>query len=439
MPRSNQIILIILAASIALYGGVKGYLYYKAQEGIEKFSNQLTLFGELEYDAISTSLDGSLTYKELKFTTHPPSDVITIEAIHLETPGINYLLDTISGIGAKNDLPERLQITIKGLKFELDGYIMQELDRTIEAQNSAMATEQSLCAGHITFGPTQYRAIGYNSFTSDITLGYKFNRHSASVESEIHWSVRDMGQFDLLSRIANIDSMSPTDMLMPPPPRLSKMELRYQDLSYGKRVNAYCASLSKMSLADYIKAETTLSDEEFAATWGVIPSPALRAAYNSFISEPSTVRVIIWPPELFDVENLTLYTLEDIPSVLNLALFVNNIEVKDLSFKTVEEPAGETRSRLQLLLHGETPLVTPSPKKEILAPLYHRIALKNVKKYIGKKVRVHTKRGIVKREGWLTGVTTDELQIEQHVFGGKLAMSVAFKNISYVEAFFAKN
>jgi len=109
------------------YGGIKAYMYYSLKSEMDQLARQFSLFGQLEYGGLSTSLAGSLSVHDLSLRVHGMDDEVRVKTIRYQTPNLWYLLQDSKQF-EKGRIPERLSLGIEGLTLDLFGEFTDRLE-----------------------------------------------------------------------------------------------------------------------------------------------------------------------------------------------------------------------------------------------------------------------------------------------------------------------
>lgn len=447
----RNILAILLLAAIIIYAATKGLIYYKFKNAVDMASAQMRIFATVRYDDITSSLlDKSVTVHGLSVLPSGFEDGFSIDTVTLQSQDIGFLL---KGFDAKKgEFPERLNMTAKGFRLDLYGAMIDQVEQILNQLNEmTRGTMPATCGNKQFLGPADYREMGYDILDSDMELGYQFTGQGINITYE--WVTRDVASALMLMKISG--PTRPSRMaVMSNPPQINEISIAYQDLSYIKRANEYCARLSKQDVAQYIEKEVNKADKAYALQWGFIPGPGLKQAYKDFLSKPGTVKLTVRPPENFNQNTIGLYKAEDIPAMLNMELSINDQPVSDLSFRFLpaESSTAEDKEEVATLQdrissfkkilqtkEDEVPVIQrPTKIKKGPPPRFHRVAIANLKQHKDQQVRVYTKIGII-RYGRLDQVTPNALHVSKDVHRGEFIMIIDKAEIAKVEALYVKN
>jgi hypothetical protein len=435
MQKLKYFVLGLLVVVVLAYGGIKTYMYYSLKSKMDQLAQQFSLFGQLKYGGLTTSVKGSLAVEDLSIRVHGMDDELRIKAIRYQTPNLLYLVQANKQF-EQGRIPESLSLSVEGLNVELYGEFTERLEQIINELNFQLHGVNPLCGGRLFFGPRELRDMGYEEITGDIQIGYRFDAANARIIVDITSRTRDMMAARMQGIVEGISDTSFISMMQPTnPPRLSKITVNYTDQSYTKRFTEYCAGLSKLELNEYIAAEANQQPIYYSYAWGFVPGPGLRQAYRAFLTNPGQIDISLELPDSVTPENIDLFSPEDIPGLLNLKVSVNGEVVNDLSFNIYKGQKLDMGGKIEQLFAqpGAEP-VSPQPKKKKVKyeTKYYRVPVSGLKKYLGEEVRLQTTSGKT-RLGFLAKIGTNVAHVEQRVHGGKFTMQVPLGDVTKAE------
>ena len=435
MKQLKYLVLGLLVMAVLVYGGVKAYMHYSLKSKMDQLAQQFSLFGQFKYGGISTSMKGSLAVKDISLRIHGMDDELRIKAVHYHTPNLLYLVQANKQF-EQGRIPESLSLSIEGMNIDLFGEFTDRLEQMVNELNFQLHGVNPLCGGRLFFGPRELRDMGYEEITGDIQVGYYYDAANSQIVIDINSSTQDMATARMQGIIDGITDTSILGMMQPTnPPRLSKITVNYTDQSYTKRFTEYCAALSKLELNEYITAEANQQPIYYSYTWGFVPGPGLRQAYQAFMTNPGQIDISMELPESVSPENIDLFKPEDIPGLLSLQVSVNGNPVTDLSFDFYQGQKLDVSGKLDQLFAqpGSEPTAPQQPKKRVkYETKYYRVPVTGLKKYLGEEVRLRTTTGQT-RLGYLAKVGTSVAYVEQRVHGGKFTMQVPLGQITKAE------
>lgn len=423
MSSSKRLLLALLLLPIVIYLGLKFILYRNTKSSLEKITDMAAPFMSIRYDGIGSSLGGAVQIANVKIQPNHLNDVIRIKNIEIKTPGLGFLLAGKDKIN-EGDFPESLRLSLEGVAVDMDGPMMNMLDRLLETG----AAEQSIahCGGIHALGPGLYRKLGYNTLVSDIRVGYELDKKTGRLHVRTEWNTEEMSLFNADFFFTSVPASAKDVGQFSP--RLTEAKVYYKDLAYTDRLKRYCASASNISIEDYINAEVGQESSSFTQQWGIVPGAGLREAYRQFLIAPGEVRFEMRPSGGIDPASMHLFRPEDLLGMLNPTLTVNGTPVTDLSFQLKPKPVAKAAE-------NDQDADVASEHRAAQKSGYQMVRSAELPKYIGRSIRIREKRGAI-REGVLSEVTPTQVTLERRYGGGAVTFQVQIKQIEKVEVLF---
>ena len=435
MKILKNFVLGVLVIVVLAYGGTKAYMYYSLKNKMDQLAQQFSLFGQLEYGGLTTSVKGSLAVEDISIRIHGMDDELRIKTVRYQTPNLLYLVQANKQF-EQGRIPESLSLSVEGLNIDLFGEFTDRLEQMVNEMNFQLHGVNPLCGGRLFFGPRELRDMGYEEIRGDMQIGYYYDAANAQIIVDITSSTQDMAAFRMQGIIEGITDTSIFGLMQPTnPPRLSKIFVNYTDQSYTKRFTEYCAALSKLELNEYIAAEASQQPVYYSYSWGFVPGPGLRQAYRAFLTNPGQVDISMELPESVTPDNIELFKPEDIPGLLDLKVSVNGNPVEDLSFDFYQGQKLDMSDKFDQLFAqpGAEPATPQKPKKRVkYETKYYRVPVSGLKKYLGEEVRLRTTSGKT-RLGYLAKIGKNVAFVEQRIHGGKFTMQVDLGSVTKAE------
>jgi hypothetical protein len=433
--RIKTLLVALLLVPILLFGAVTYYIRGEARKLVDQAVNALSPVAEVRYAGVSVTFGGEVRVHGIDIRPRIINDSIRIEAIQYQTPGLWFLLTGTDALREGN-LPEHSRIELQGIEIGLGGAIGDALDQlAAAASQTGASTPLSNCGEVRTLDAKTYRRLGYSAFVFDIGLGYRFEPDRGPLHVQTEVRTRDLG-------VANIDlefsgaAARMQDMLASEP-RLRRFALRYQDLSFTDRLKRFCAQAGDVSVDQFIEAEVNRSDAAYQAQWGFAPGAGLRQAYRHFLEQPGVITIEGVPSSEIDLSALRLFKPDDVVTMLNLRVSVNDQAVTDLSVsvgenveavKTPAPPARAAAVPAKPIAAAPSANVPARPTTDG----YRAIAVRELGKYVGHTVRLHLTRGVV-REGHLLQIRQGMARVERRSPGGAMTLAIPLGEIEHAE------
>ncbi|GEM_PF-6435762 len=430
-------VIVVVLTTIGLVGGATFYVRGQVTRTLEEAITAIAPLAEVHYDNISVTLGGKIHVFDIDIRPRLANENLRVESLDIETPGLWFLLTGTRKL-SDGKLPEHLRVTLNGFTVVNGGAVTESLDRVIalSAQKSGQ-TLMSNCGDLDYLDFKAYRRLGYQNLVFDIVAGYRFEPRGP-LRAQLQWRTRDLAT-------ATIDfefgAALPTfNDLMTSPPSLRTFTLTYQDLSITERLKKFCTEASGASVEQYIDSEVNRSDGAYQAAWGFVPGPGIRDAYRAFLVKPGEIRVQATPPAGVELQALRMFKPDDVVSMLNLRVSVNDTAVSDLSMTVANKPAeaapaptAKTAAKAgpsPALPHKPTPseIIQRAQKRDP----YRVVAVKDIGQHVNEKVRLTLARGTV-REGLLVQVTNGTVRVERQYRSGQMVIAIPTKQIVQAE------
>jgi len=451
VPRHiRNIAIAVLLIILAIAAAINSYIHYQFQNKIDNTLSSIRPIVNVKYDELSTSpFSGEVTLENIRLSSLTMPEEIILGDITLETPGFIYMLT-----GAENlekgslSLPQHLGFSLDNFYIDLHSETAELFDNIIQRMQPLYASDPKICAGKSFLGPKDYKEMGYSRLLTNMRIAYDFNEDNKSLDVSLAVNTKNMANIKTNFKLANVASMSSTNLIQGSPPTLTQLDIVYQDKTYTPRVIKYCSELSKMKKEAYIDAEVAQPDSYFYKLLGFAPGKGLREAYKDFLSKPDVVTLSMTPGKNFNLQTASTLSNEELMKALKVRLKINGLLVKDLSYsRAPAEFTAEFERQLtenvdiESLLRGEKvkqPEVAKEEKVIEKAPSsYHPIDLADISKHVGGFVQIMTENGN-ERNGQLIRIDEFNLYVEKKVSGGRFTMTVPIKKIKSIKAYFSK-
>lgn len=314
----NLIIWAILLGAIG-YFGTKMYLHHKVGKSVDMTVSMISPWVQVEYDGISSTMSGELTIDGVTAYVTGFSDEIYIESIGIDTPSFLSLLELgniTSGMqSGAPEIPEHFGFIAKGVHVPVRAdYFERAYKFTMEAAGVSQEPDSAeLCAGKYGFSPKALAGLGYREQVISMSMILR-QKHEAYA-MEISADIKDMWAVDAVLTLAG-DMTSELMKGTAYRPKLSHMQVDYQDNSLKQRVVDYCGELG-------LDAEQTLTAQLDAFNYlgesnGIVFDEYMIDPYKTFLESKSRLLVTARPSEPISMSHITLYAPEDVPALLNL-------------------------------------------------------------------------------------------------------------------------
>jgi len=440
----------ILSASIllvaAVYGGVKGYIYFNVKSELDDAIAMAGPFVQIEYGGISSGLDGRISIEDIDIFPPGVEDRLHVDSLSVQWPHMGYLFSGLQGTPGQA-IPERMTLALDGMRLPTQGGLADSLraqQKLRLAAVSAGGKAPDACSLYGTFGGEDYVAIGYDELILDASFGYELDEASQELGVHLDFRMRDMQTLAMDLKLTG--ASHPAAMMMGVIPRLKAYTASFRsDPEFTARAVSYCADRRDQSKAEFIRA---VASEKGG---GFVPGAGMRRAIQRYLQNPAEVRISMHPAQPLDVTTLVHYRPEDMVALLGLRVQVGGEDLEDLSFD-VSVPQGLGRAGPGFgLLPGSAARQAPESGRQSAYALarasrqkpaasrpqarYLATRAKDLKRYVGRDVRLFTHTRQTPRAGVLVSIKDGQAHVEQRVHSGTMTTFIPMAEIKTAEVF----
>ena len=378
----KKVVIALFALSITFFAVLQGSVWYFTQQFVDNLVIQAKPLAQISYKEIKTSLAGSATVTGVKVYLPGVDDSIYIESVQFMASDLLTLLSLDSHL-QKKELPESLNLSIKGASLDLNGNLMKIFDNP-DVEPTQLEIFSTLACGDIyRIGSQELDQMGYDNITSDIFLSYQFNARKKTLHYNLKNNIRDITHFNFSGDLRGVtDLNSLTNKTAQP----GSITLEIIDDSYIERKNRFCANQGKRKVKDYIN-EHTLQVEEYLLSYGVEPEDGLLNAYKTVLETSGSITLEADLSKLTGTEEIISFEPNDIIQFVHLKLFVNGERINEISINIDKEKLVKTATDTEIEL--ETPDQIKK-KRAIIIKKYRPVSVANLKNFNGFRVKIMT-------------------------------------------------
>jgi hypothetical protein len=292
------------------YFGAKFYVQHKTAEDLDALLAQARPFVDIEYEQVVATIRGELRAENVTIRLPQFDDALNVESIGVVTPGFLFLLGFDRG---ELEFPERLGVSIEGLRVSADADFMRLLDAVRASQTAALElTPADQCASTYGLTPAALKRFGYHEVVLD--LDTTIRRAESHLVVEVAADVEDMYAFDVELTLDGL--ADPTALARGVQPMLVNARLEYVDQSLNRRILEHCAK-EQVPAADVLAAQLR-EVQALALRSGMELDAMLMEPYTDFLLGKRRFTVTSAPPKPVDLSRVSLYKPSDVPNLLNL-------------------------------------------------------------------------------------------------------------------------
>ncbi|HEX7028080.1 MAG TPA: hypothetical protein VF268_12635 [Gammaproteobacteria bacterium] len=437
MSIKNLVIAVIAAAGLA-YGGVKGYLYIKVNQQMERLTVAASPFAHIEYGSVGSTLDGVVLLSDIAVRPRGIDDTVNVEQLRIVTPGLGFLLRGGESM-SQGEFPERFGMHLQGVTLSLDGALVKMLEEMEAEQSGRQPSPDHVCTLSRDFITDQYRQLGFRQMVFDSSVMFDHRPASTEVRLAIDYVLRGVERGDIAITFTGIgDSIQSAAIGQP---LLKRVEAGYKpDADLVARTLEHCAQREGVDVQTYTESLFDKDDDYFAQTIGFIPGPGIRAAIRRMILERGELRIVAEPLSPLDLNTVHLYQPEDWPGLFGLTASVDDNPVTDLSFRvpgyTVDPGKQHSIFNIPGLTQAEEPepdaVQEAVPEQKRNSPRFRVVDKRRIHELRWKDVRIVTLEG-KRRSGTITDVKDGLVYLENRMTGGSMSTQVSIASIKQIE------
>lgn len=436
---------IAVAVGLVL-GGVKGYVHYQVKSTVDDTLDMARLFVDVQYKDLDTDLSGSATLFGISIFPNDFPENFAIDALTLRGPDLDFLLNGFENSAQRGELPQQLELDMRGLHLRTDGYFLSTLEKSMQEVGKLLRMESDGCGLGILFGYQDFKALGLSEILMNMRMGYRFSDTSPGMELLFDYSAGGESAHISIGLTQVSRSLGAARGGMP---KLREMKIHFRpDADMTRKVVEHCANTRGIDTATYLTQLIEEPDAQYMLHLGFVPGPGLRAALHDLLRDPGEVHIQIRPYEPVDVSQLVLYSTEQMPDLLMLSVSVNGRPIEDLSMSSLDLSEMVDPVALKNLEDGDIWLehfgiqrpqtassTATTQNSKVTTGQYAAVERNELNKHIGKPVRILASGGR-KRSGILLKLHNGVATLEERIYGGTLTSRVALGDIKKVEVQF---
>lgn len=412
--KKRLVLLLLVLLPAALYGGVRGYLWYSVKDTVSQVQKMLTGQGFLSYREVRSPVLGPIGVTGVTFTPRGFNQSIEIGSVlaHWDEP--EQLIKILEAF-YKKQLPAELKLSLNRINIPLTGEFAAWFDAPGQLVTQPIPTPASLHGcGNGAFSSTDLRNMGYESLTIDLRLEYA-RRGLDQTSFLIRMRSHDMMALTLEGRLPSGAALSSTTRLLSSGVSLGSISLTYDDESYNKRMLKYCTERTGKPEQQFVDDHVQQLVDELGR-YQMAPSDELIAVYRQYLTDPVTLTISLNPYEPLAPGVLYKLDRDNFVDWLGLEISADGKPVKEIRAALQPEIAEEEAPPQQ---HEETFQMTP---------------VAELTEHVGRLARIRTKTGVL--EGYLEKANSQELVLTQSLSGGSFTFVVEVEDVALVEVLY---
>ncbi len=315
----NAIIGFVIVAALS-YGFTKWMLHREVAKGVDMAVMMMAPFAMVQYEGVSSTLTGELTFDGIRARVKGFDDEIFIDRLGIDTPSFFSLIKLGDVESYANDgkdaLPEYFGVIAERVRMPVDADYGEKLyAKNLEKLGVSDADEPAnLCTGKYGLSPEALKGMGYSEQVFSVSA--HFRQLGSRYAVELKSSIENMWEID--AELVLLGDMM-TEFAKGPRyrPKMVEMRIEYTDRSLQERTKKFCR---RLGLSDDEVLNAQISAFRFMGlNNNIVFDEYVMKPYMEFLAGKSTLVVTAKPAEPIILSQIKLYNAADVPALLNLS------------------------------------------------------------------------------------------------------------------------
>jgi len=431
----------LLILPLIIYGGVKGYIWYKVKDLADTTIAQMTPFAEISYGSIFSSFKGTAGIENLVIRPKMTTDEFTIQKMGFSAGNLLELL-TMSKQLQQKKLPTHIGLEMEKFKIDLNSELfsmLAQMQKQTSQQSNPTVIERGdaiACGSIEDFGIKELTDMGYNQMVLDIEMNIDYQENlkrmaiATQVKDRDFYSAKFQTsfRFDIPEIVAAGRSYQPV---------ISSLSLDYKDNGYYELRNKYCAKQRGSNIEDYINANITGLSQGIGAKF---PNEVVEN-YRQFMTKGGSLRLSLKPNEETNLRGLKFYKPKEVMSLLGVEIAINGVKLDQSKIEwgdinkggPVNVDTAQIQKSKATPPKAETIAETPVESEEV-EPQFRTVQKSNLASHVGKRIQVVTSSG-KQRDGVLESVGNERIRIQVRLGSGEYSFPIKLEEIKQAQVY----
>lgn len=419
--------------AIAVVAAFKGYLWFQVHKQLSAIKEQVAPIATVKYGWIYSTFDGEVGVRDIKITPFLLKGTITIDELSLKVKDATELFKLKDKL-AQRIPPDELRIKTTNMSFPLDGQF-DELLASLNARTDTAASKASFnpfgvyaCGDTVAVEAPELRAMGYDRFTVSSEIGYRFEPLASRLMLDAVVDSESMGRSEFTVSVGvgenDLYGLVGAQGL----PEINRAEWSFNDGGYYRRLSFFCGKKTETERKRYVEHASQEWDADLK-DHGISLNPSLVEAYRRYILDGGQLNVEVTPDRDIDYTSLSLFSANDIISMLNLRIILNGTPLDDLSLEVDSKQFVSSDSGDESQLPDESDGLPAQTEAPALSKSYKDTEIELADTFLKRRALIELDSGKTV-EGSIILVNEHIIEIEQIVTGGKVSYPLRKRNIT---------
>ncbi|PWG61581.1 hypothetical protein [Sediminicurvatus halobius] len=417
----GRFLIALLLVAAVTFAGVRGWLWYEAQRGMEQLAALAEPWAALEWEGVDTSVDGRVEVSGLTVTPRGVNDGLYVEQLTLRADGVRDL-HTLSRRLSTGDLPAALTLSARGASLNVGDALYRRLNARAGGRLWGTPVDGLACAGVEDIRTTVFRTLDERYLEGDVELRLRLHRPSARLAMLLDVSLPEYGASTVDAGL----QLSPQPLaeggelaLGDLTPVLSGLRVRYTDLGFNEARNYTCAARRDSDVDAFLDAHVAA----VAARLGLEGGEA-QARYREFAHHGGDLQLDLTPQAAVPVADLPALPPPELTALFRGRASLNGRDV-DLPVTAWLAPPPGDDGGATAAADGETAR-TPAPLR------FQSVPAETLAEHVGRRARLSTYRG-TRHEGVISAADDDDVTLENPLRGGVMRFTVELGEVRAAE------
>lgn len=423
----------IILVVIAFVATFKGYIWYQVYNQLSEIKEQLAPHARIQYSWIFSTFDGRVGVSGIEITPYLLKGTVSIDEVSLKLEDAAALFNFKDNISQRR-LPDQMLFSIKNMSLPLDSDLANLL--SFFDDNGGEVSDHSnfnplgvySCGDTAVVKNDELKAMGYDKFTLSSDVGYRLDPMTNVLTVTSLVDSDSLGRSDIKVELGVTEGTMASLLTTPSLPVFNRAQWDFNDGGYFRRLSFFCGKKTGVERTAYVAQAAQEWDADLQ-DHGITLNASLVDVYRQYILDGGLLNISVAPDKDIDYSALSLFSANDVVSMLNLQVKLNGNLLPDLSLALEEAKLagfyGEPAVNEKQVNSAETlPLTTQAPEKS-----YQEILTDEAETYLNYPVRVELDSG-KKVEGMVISVDEFVIEVEQVVSGGKVSYPLRKRNIT---------
>ncbi len=423
--RPGKLIPILLVPAL-VYGGLKGFLYYKTQRTVDEIVVAAANQADIRYTDISTDLRGAVTVGGISVQPVGHQDAVHIGSIRIASDDPMFFFRSAGWTPGEGAPPSSLSFMVNGVNVPLSADFVRAIDTGAAGDGTAF------CDQGLQINPQLLSRLGFSDLAMDVEGHYRMDKSARTLEFGMDMELKDIESMHVSGTLADVDvealsqgaapqvSLGGFSVALRVAPDFGRQALKLCAAGTEDTVHAWSERLAQQAVAQFEEQGLVLGD-------------GLSAAVRAFYRDWGEAKLVASPRQPIGLLSLLFLPPEQLAGALGLQLSVNGEPVADTSFSW----QGPSTEELSMLFGGEETEVDAAPAAQpqriVVRREYEPVSVRDIKRYVNHQVHIKP-RGQPLREGVLKRINDGEAEVEQSLHGGKYTVYVPLHDIESMQA-----